>query len=152
MTNIIMFLATGFYSGRLPKAPGTWGSLVALPIHFLLLKLSFNAYLISLGILFLLAISTAGSAEKILDTKDPGCIVIDEIIGMLIALFALPATPVVFVLGFILFRIFDIFKPFPVSWLDTHLNGGVGIVMDDIMAGLYSYICLKIILLFLPVI
>jgi phosphatidylglycerophosphatase A len=151
MTNLIMFLATGFYSGRLPKAPGTWGSLVALPIHFFLMKLSFNSYLIALGIIFVIAVSVSGSAEKILDTKDPGCIVIDEIIGMLVALFALPATPFIFVLGFIFFRIFDIFKPFPVNWFDSHINGGLGVVMDDIVAGVYSYLCLKIVLIFLPV-
>jgi phosphatidylglycerophosphatase A len=151
MANLIMFLATGFYSGRLPKAPGTWGSLIALPLHFLLLQLDFNAYLLALGIIFLLAVSVAGSAEKILDTKDPGCIVIDEIIGMLIALFALPATPLILVLGFILFRFFDVVKPFPVSWFDSHLNGGFGIVMDDVAAGVYAYFCLKIILMLLPV-
>lgn len=150
MANLIMFFATGFYSGRLPKAPGTWGTLVALPIHFLLLKLNFSSYLIALGFIFVLAVSTSGSAEKILDTKDPGCIVIDEIIGMLIALFALPATPLILFLGFIFFRLFDIFKPFPVSWFDRHVNGGLGIVMDDVVAGIYSFICLKTLLFFLP--
>ena len=145
-----MFLATGFYSGRLPKAPGTWGTLVALPIHYFLMKLNFNAYLMALGIIFVLSISISGSAEKILDTKDPGCIVIDEIIGMLIALFALPATPQIYILGFVFFRLFDIFKPFPVSWFDTHVNGGVGIVMDDVIAGIYSYLCLRILLFYIP--
>jgi len=149
MTNLIMFLATGFYSGHLPKAPGTWGSLIALPLHYLLLMLNFKAYLLSLGLIFLLAVSLSGSAEKILDTKDPGCIVIDEIIGMLIALFALPATPLVLVLGFVLFRFFDITKPFPVSWFDAHVNGGFGIVMDDVVAGVYAYFCLRTILILL---
>lgn len=143
-----MFIATGFYSGRLPKAPGTWGTLIALPLHMLLIKLSFDAYLIALGIIFVVAVSTSGSAEKIMDHKDPGCIVIDEIIGMLITLFALPASPMILLCGFILFRIFDIVKPFPVSWFDTRLNGGLGIVMDDVAAGLYSYLCLRILMTF----
>ena len=151
MSDLIMFLATGFYSGRLPKAPGTWGTLVALPLHFFLMRLSFNAYLVALGIIFFLAVSTAGSAEKILDRKDPGCVVIDEIIGMLITLFALPATPAVFVLGFIFFRFFDIVKPFPASWFDSHVNGGFGIVMDDVVAGVYSYLCLRVVLMLLHV-
>nr|MBF0222288.1 phosphatidylglycerophosphatase A [Desulfobulbaceae bacterium] len=69
---------------------------------------------------------------------------------MLIALFALPATPLILFLGFILFRLFDIFKPFPVSWFDRHVNGGLGVVLDDVVAGLYSFVCLKILLLFLP--
>lgn len=139
-----MPIATGLYTGYLPKAPGTWGTLLAFPIHLLLSPLSPALYGISLFIIFCLAVVTSGAAEKILDSKDPGIIVIDEIIGMLIALIGAPDMPGVWLAAFILFRFFDIVKPFPVNWLDTHLNGGLGIVMDDVAAGCYALICLQL--------
>ncbi len=144
-----MFIATGFYSGYLPKAPGTWGTLVALPIHFLLIQLSIRLYVISLAVIFIIAVVTAGSAEKIIDRKDPGIIVIDEIIGMLVALIGAPTTPLAWAAAFLFFRFFDIAKPFPISWVDKRMNGGLGIVMDDIFAGFYSLLALHILLLFI---
>ncbi len=140
-----MTIATGFYVGRLPVAPGTWGSALALPIHFLLVRLSFPAHLSALAIILVVAIITAGSVEKMMDTKDPGIIVIDEIIGMLITLVGAPHNYLVWVLGFFIFRFFDIFKPFPIRLIDQRINGGAGIVMDDVMAGLYSLIVLQLI-------
>ncbi len=150
MIKLIMFIATGAYTGYLPKAPGTWGTLVALPLNILLLRLSAKDYGISLAIIFLLAVYTAGAAEKILDRKDPGAIVIDEIIGMLITLIAAPATPLVWLVAFLLFRLFDIIKPWPVSWADRRLNGGLGIVMDDVLAGGYAWLVLHGLLTLLP--
>lgn len=146
MIRIILFIATGFYTGYLPKAPGTWGSLAALPLHFLLIQLSPQLYFLSLFVLFVIAVTTAGMAEKIIDRKDPGIIVIDEIIGMLVALIGAPSTPLAWAAAFLLFRFFDISKPFPVSWIDRRINGGLGIVMDDIFAGLYSLLMLHILL------
>ena len=145
MTKLIMIIATGFYSGYLPKVPGTWGSLVALPIHFFLIKLPTQYYFSALGLIFIIAIITAGGAEKIIDRPDPGIIVIDEIIGMLITLINSPADIMIWFLGFFIFRFFDILKPFPVNWFDQKIHGGTGIVMDDVMAGLYSLICLQLI-------
>ena len=142
MVRLIMFIATGAYTGYLPKAPGTWGTLVALPLNLLLLLLPGQGYAISLAVILVLAVYTAGAAEKILDRKDPGAIVIDEIIGMLITLICAPANPVVWLMAFLLFRLFDILKPWPVSWADRHLNGGLGIVMDDLLAGIYAWLCL----------
>ncbi|MBA3014451.1 MAG: phosphatidylglycerophosphatase A [Proteobacteria bacterium] len=150
MVRIILFIATGGYAGYLPKAPGTWGTLVALPINFLLLYLSPEQYYTALAVIFFLAVYTAGSAEKIMDRKDPGSIVIDEIIGMLIALIAVPAQPLYWAVAFLLFRFFDIIKPWPVSWADRHLNGGLGIVMDDVLAGIYAWLALHGALLLLP--
>ncbi|MFW8601494.1 phosphatidylglycerophosphatase A [Desulfobacterota bacterium M19] len=144
MNNLIMFIATGFYSGYLPAAPGTWGSLVALPLNFLLLKLGTPYYAIALVIIFILAVATAGSAEKIIDRKDPGVVVIDEIIGMLITLIGAPFTPLAWATGFLLFRLFDIWKPFPVRWADRHLNGGLGIVLDDVLAAAYALLCMQV--------
>jgi len=149
MIQLIMFIATGAYTGYLPIAPGTWGTLVALPLNLLLIRLSPEGYGISLLILFLVGVYTAGSAEKILDRKDPGAIVIDEIIGMLITLISAPPQPFVWLMAFLLFRLFDIVKPWPVSWADRHLNGGLGIVLDDVLAGGYAWLTLHGILLFL---
>jgi phosphatidylglycerophosphatase A len=143
-----MIIATGCNSGYLPKAPGTWGSLVGLLIFFLLHTLDVSTYLIVLAGLFLVGTFAAGEAEKIMDHKDPGLVVIDEIVGMLITMVAVPATPLTMVLGFILFRIFDIFKPFPVNFFDQRFHGGLGIMLDDVIAGLYSLVILQVLLRF----
>jgi len=135
-----MFIATGFYSGYLPKAPGTWGTMVAFPIHFFICQLTPATYGITLAGIIALAIISAGSAEKIIDRKDPGIIVIDEIAGMLIALIGVPASPMAWLAAFILFRLFDITKPFPISWADKRINGGTGIVVDDLLAGILALI------------
>jgi phosphatidylglycerophosphatase A len=143
-----MIIATGFYSGYLPKAPGTWGSLVGLFIFFLLHTLSLPIYLAVVAGLFLIGTFTAGEAEKIMDHKDPGLVVIDEIVGMLITMIAVPATPLNMALGFILFRIFDIAKPFPVGLIDQRFHGGLGIMLDDVMAGIYSLVILQVLVRF----
>ena len=144
-----MFIATGCYSGYLPKVPGTWGSVVGLALFFLLHKLSIPVYLAVTAATFLLGIFAAGEAEKIMDYKDPGLVVIDEIVGMLITMIAAPAAPLVMVLGFIIFRIFDILKPFPISLIDQRLHGGIGIMLDDIIAGIYSLIILQLAIRFI---
>jgi len=144
-----MFIATGFYSGYLPKAPGTWGSLVGLVLFFLLHNLNLEMYLGVVAGIFLIGTFAAGEAEKIMDRQDPGLVVIDEIVGILITMIAIPATPLAMVLGFIIFRIFDIFKPFPVGFVDQRLHGGLGIMLDDIVAGLYSLIVLQLVVRFI---
>lgn len=144
MDRLFMGIATGFGAGYLPKAPGTWGSLMALPLHFFLRQLPPNQYALALGGIFFIAVITAGQAEKILDRKDPGVVVIDEIIGMLITLIAAPDNPLIWLLGFALFRLFDIFKPYPIRLIDQRVNGGMGIVLDDVLAGIYSLIVLQV--------
>jgi phosphatidylglycerophosphatase A len=143
-----MLIATGFYSGYLPKAPGTWGSLVGLFVFFLLQGLSVPVYLGVVGGIFLIGTFAAGEAEKILDNRDPGIVVIDEIVGMLITMIAVPATPLGMIIGFILFRIFDIFKPFPVNFFDQRFHGGLGIMLDDVIAGIYSLVILQLLIHF----
>lgn len=139
-----MFLATGFYSGNLPKAPGTWGSLMALAPWFFMRNMPLQSYLILLAVIFVVGCLLAGSAEKILDQADAGPIVIDEFVGMFITLAAAPNHPAAWIIGFLFFRFFDILKPFPCSWFDTHIHGGFGIMMDDVIAGFYALICLQL--------
>ncbi len=144
-----MIIATGLYSGYLPKAPGTWGSLVGLLLFLMLQFLSLKIYLAVVAGLFVIGTFAAGEAEKILDNRDPGIVVIDEIVGMLITMIAVPATPLAMALGFILFRLFDILKPFPIRLVDQRFHGGLGIMLDDVMAGIYSLIILQIIIRFI---
>lgn len=145
MNRLIMALATGFYVGKIPKAPGTWGSLVAFLPWLLIRDLPLSSYLLLLAAVFVVGFFVSGSAEKILDSPDAGCIVIDEILGIFITLAGAPDHPAAWLLGFILFRIFDIAKPFPVSWFDRRIHGGIGIMMDDVIAGIYALACLQLI-------
>ncbi len=146
MDTLFIAIATGLYSGKLPKAPGTWGSLFALLPCFFIRNLSTPSYLAITAALFLIGTAAAGSAEKIFDTPDPGCIVIDEFAGIFVTFIAVPApeNPLCWLLGFLLFRFFDIIKPFPVNWFDQHFHGGLGIMLDDIMAGIYALCCLQL--------
>jgi phosphatidylglycerophosphatase A len=114
---------------------------------FLLHALSLQIYLSVVAGLFIVGSFVAGEAEKILDDRDPGVVVIDEIVGMLITMIAVPVTPLTMALGFILFRGFDIAKPFPVNFFDQHFHGGLGIMLDDVVAGIYSLIIMQLILL-----
>jgi len=144
MNQLIMALATGLYVGKIPMAPGTWGSLAALLPWFFLKDLPLQTYLLLLIALFIIGFFVSGSAEKIINSPDAGCIVIDEILGMFITLIAAPQHPLAWILGFVLFRIFDIWKPFPVSWFDQRIHGGIGIMMDDVIAGLYALLGLQL--------
>jgi len=145
MDRVLVAIATGMYTGKIPVAPGTWGSLFALIPWYFCRTLSLPSYLLVLAAIFILGFFSAGSVEKILDKPDPGCIVIDEIMGVFITLTLAPNHPLAWILGLVLFRIFDILKPFPVSWFDTRMHGGLGIMMDDVMAGIYALICLQLI-------
>ncbi len=144
MDRFFMFIATGAYSGYLPKAPGTWGSAVGVLLWLVLGRMALLPFLAVVGMLFIVGIFSAGAAEKIVDRGDPGLVVIDEIVGQLIALTAVPAHPVTILAGFALFRFFDILKPFPVGWLDRHIHGGLGIMLDDVVAGLYALLVLQL--------
>ena len=142
----VMFLATGFYVGNVPLAPGTLGSLIGLPLCFLLAGIQLPAA-ITLAMLFIgFAVWIANTAEKTLKQKDPGCIVIDEIAGMVVTLIGLPLNLATAGTGFIIFRILDILKPFPIRTLDKRLTGGIGIVADDVVAGIFANIFLRILL------
>ena len=144
MDRLFMFIATGAGSGYLPVAPGTWGSAVGVLLWLAVSRLALPAYLAVLGALFVIGVFSAGAAEKIVDRGDPGLVVIDEIVGQLIVLTAAPHHPVAVLAGFALFRLFDILKPFPVGWIDRHLHGGLGIMLDDVAAALYALLVLQL--------
>jgi phosphatidylglycerophosphatase A len=148
MDRFFLFIATGAYSGFLPKAPGTWGSAVGVLLWLLIGRLDLLPFLFIIAMLFLVGVFSAGAAEKILDRGDPPQVVVDEIVGQLIALIAVPLQPGPVVLSFLLFRFFDILKPFPIGWIDRHLHGGLGIMLDDIVAGLYTLLILQLGFLF----
>lgn len=145
MDRLFMSIATGLGLGYAPFAPGTFGTMLALPIHFLISKLPLPYYAAALAAIIVVAVAAAGAAEKIVDRPDPSVVVIDEVAGMLVAMIAIPAHPLAWLLAFALFRFFDIVKPWPVGYLDRHLNGGLGIVMDDLAAGLYAFLALQLI-------
>jgi phosphatidylglycerophosphatase A len=142
----VLFLATGCHIGRIPIAPGTFGSLFALLPCFLLSRLPWWAEMVFIVVFSGFAVFVAGAAEKLLSSKDPGSIVIDEIAGMMVTLAGLPFNGVAVVSGFIIFRILDITKPFPIRAIERRLNGGTGVVMDDLVAGVMGNILLRIIL------
>ena len=144
-----VFLATGFYVGNIPFAPGTFGSLIGLPLCFLLAGIHLAAAIIAALLIIGLAIWIANAAAKTLKRKDPGCIVIDEIAGMVVTLIGLPFNLTTVVTGFILFRILDILKPFPIRILDKRVSGGLGIVADDVVAGIFANTLMRILLFFL---
>ncbi len=134
----IIFFATGGWIGYAPAAPGTFGSLAALPLCWFITRLSVPLAFLLISAVSLISIWISHLAEKIEDEKDPGQVVVDEICGMTIALFAFPFTVANVICGFALFRLFDICKPFPIRWIDGKVSGGLGIVLDDIIAGLFA--------------
>ena len=140
----VIFLATGFYIGNLPFAPGTFGSLIGLPLSFAIAGMSLAPAMLCILIFSLFAIYIADAAEKLLKQKDPGCIVIDEIAGMTATLIGLPFNLITVVIGFIVFRILDILKPFPIRNLDNRIPGGLGVVADDLAAGIFANLLLRI--------
>ena len=141
----VMFLATGCNIGKLPYAPGTFGSLLALFPCYLLALLPSWAEIAAIFAFVCIAILVADKAEKLLAQKDPGSIVIDEIAGMMVTLAVLPFNSLTAVSGFIIFRILDIAKPFPIRAIEKRLKGGVGIVVDDLVAGIMGNMILRII-------
>ena len=144
MQKIILFLASGAGSGYIPFAPGTWGSAVGLLVYWLLLRLSQWPFVATVAAVVFLSCWIAGLAEGFLGQKDPQVIVIDEVAGMLVSLLFLPVNWKIAVAGFVLFRIFDIWKPFPARWAQDTLPGGWGVVGDDVVAGIYANLVLQI--------
>lgn len=146
LKNPLHFIALGFGSGLAPKAPGTFGTLAAIPLFLLLSMLASHWYLLAVLIVIIVGIYTCDYTSKQLQVHDHPGIVVDEFAGFLITMIAVPVTWQWVVTGFILFRFFDIVKPWPISWLDRRVQGGLGIMLDDIVAGLFSLIVIQLIL------
>ena len=141
----VLLLATGFNIGNIPFAPGTFGSIPGLVLCFALAELALPLAVACLVLFVAMAVGIAAKAEKLLKQKDPGCVVIDEIAGMAVTLVGLPFNLTTAVIGFIIFRILDISKPFPIRALDKKVSGGVGIVIDDVAAGLLANLLLRMV-------
>ncbi len=136
-------LATFFYLGRAPAMPGTVGTLGAIPLVFLFSLFGLYGYMGAVFVFALIAIYVAEQYEQAVQNHDPKEIVIDEVVGFLITMFWLPLTWQAFLAGFILFRVLDIIKPFPISAIDRRANGGFGTVTDDIVAGVIANLVLQ---------
>lgn len=134
-----LILSTWFWSGLSPKAPGTAGSLAALPVGFLLYYLGGQLLLLEATIIvFCLGLWSTHIYITKTSRSDPGEVVIDEVAGQWIPLLVAGSSPLYYALAFILFRLFDIFKPWPISWLDKNIKGAFGVMIDDILAGLFA--------------
>lgn len=139
-----LFLATGFYIGYMPFAPGTFGTLIGLPICFLISRFPVGLAVLAVVLFIVFAIGVASAAEKIFKQKDAAQIVIDEIAGVMVVFIGLPFNLYTAVCGFIIFRVFDILKPFPIRWLERKVSGGSGVVLDDVVAGIFSHLILRL--------
>jgi phosphatidylglycerophosphatase A len=144
-------LATWFGAGRLPGAPGSWGSLAALPFAGALAWLG-GPWLVFLAAMLLLGPGLWASARYMAacGRHDPGAVVIDEVVGQWLTLALLPLTPISYLAGFILFRIMDVAKPWPAGWIDRKVAGPWGVMLDDVVAGIYAALAALLVLSWLP--
>jgi phosphatidylglycerophosphatase A len=143
MSRVAVFIATFGYVGFFPIAPGTAGSLAALALFAAVRWVGVPAFELAViaGVLGV-GIWSASGTERALRLKDPGPIVIDEVLGMLITLALLPVSLTAVIFGFLLFRLFDVVKPYPAARLE-HLHGGSGVMLDDAVAGIYAHLALR---------
>jgi len=137
------FFALGAGLGLSPKAPGTVGTLLAIPLLFLMPQ-SVLAYLLVVVVLFAFGVWCCDVCARELGVHDHPGIVWDEVVGYLLVMVAVPRTLMFVVAGFILFRIFDILKPWPIRWVDKRIHGGIGIMLDDVLAAVFAGLMLQL--------
>lgn len=137
------FVAFGFGSGLLPIAPGTWGTLMAIPVYLILSALSPVFYFLAVIVLFLLGVRVSDIVTRALGVQDYSGIVWDEVVGYLLTMFCAPFGLVWMIIGFLLFRVFDILKPPPINLVDKHIHGGLGVMLDDVMAAIPACLILQ---------
>lgn len=142
--NPLHFIAFGFGSGALPRAPGTWGTLFAIPFYLALRDLNHFSYFIIITLIIFTSIWICDRVEKEMHVHDHQGMCLDEIVGYLVTMFAAPYGIKWVVIGFLLFRLFDIWKPYPIRLIDEKVSGGAGVILDDVLAGLYSCIILHL--------
>ncbi|MEF3075317.1 phosphatidylglycerophosphatase A [Methylobacter sp. Wu1] len=145
LSDPILFLAFGFGSGLARKAPGTLGTLAAVPVYWLFAQADIVVYSFLTLIVTIAGISICGRAAEKLGEHDFGGIVWDEVAGYLITMWLVPLTWQTLTAGFVLFRLFDILKPWPISWADRRISGGLGIMLDDVLAGVFAAVTLFLI-------
>lgn len=139
LANPAILLATVFGIGWLPKAPGTWGSLAALPAGWWLMSQGGPWILaIAAAVVFGVGIWACAGYSKATGTHDAGACVIDEVVGQWLVLLVTPLDPLFYLGAFFLFRIFDILKPWPTGWADRTIDGGLGVMVDDVLAGIQA--------------
>jgi phosphatidylglycerophosphatase A len=136
------FIGFGFGTGLAPIAPGTWGTVAAIPIYLLINHFPWWLYLSIVMIGFILGVVASDKISNELGVHDYGGIVWDEVIGFLITMFLIPPQLVWIIMGFILFRIFDIWKPFPIKKIEKKVQGGLGVMLDDVLAAIYAWLIL----------
>lgn len=141
---ITKILSTFFYIGYLPLIPGTFGSLAGIFLIYLVKVYALNYVLLTLAII-VVGFSVCGQAEKVMHKNDPRCVVIDEVSGMLLSLVFIPYDIKLVIIAFILFRILDTLKPYPAGRLER-LKGSIGIMSDDLVAGLYTNLILQVVI------
>ncbi len=141
----VLFLAFGFGSGLAKKAPGTFGTVAGIPVYLLMAQTDLLAYSVLTLLALLVGVWICDNAAKKLGEHDFGGIVWDEIVGLFITLWAVPVTWQNIGLGFVLFRFFDIVKPWPIKWVDRKVQGGLGIMLDDVLAGIFAALLLAVI-------
>jgi phosphatidylglycerophosphatase A len=139
------FIASGGFLGYSPIAPGTVGSILGVLLYIPLSGLPHSYYALFLLLVSILSIKVAGRAERSFGKKDCQVIVIDEVVGVFFTMSLLPSTFIYLITGFLIFRVIDIAKPFPARWIDRNLEGGKSVVLDDIVAGVYSNLALRFI-------
>lgn len=144
LSSPVHFLAFGFGSGLSPKAPGTMGTLAAIPLYLLLANLPLWGYLLALLLVSVAGVWLCGESSRRLGVHDHGGIVWDEFAGFLLTMTAAPQGWMWIVVGFALFRLFDIWKPWPVRVADRKVHGGLGIMLDDWLAGIYAWVVLQL--------
>ena len=144
---LVRIAATFFYIGYVPVGPGTAASAAGALLSIALSDQPF-AYLVTLAVILLIGLHASGQMEEMEKEHDPGCVVIDEVAGAMIAFFMLPLTLPVLITAFFLFRAFDMFKVFPSNRFER-LKGGMGIMADDIIAGFYANILMHVVLRFI---
>jgi phosphatidylglycerophosphatase A len=140
--NPMYCIAFGFGSGLLPKAPGTWGTLAAVPLYLLIAPCSPQIYLICVLLAFVGGVFVCDRVSRDLGVHDYGGIVWDEIVGYLLTMFLVPRGIGWMIAGFVLFRVFDIWKPQPIRWVDARVKGGFGIMLDDLLAAIPAWLVL----------
>lgn len=144
LSDPVLFTAFGFGSGLSKFMPGTMGTIAAIPIYLLIANSDLWLYLLIILISFLIGIPLCDKASEKLAIDDYGGIVWDEIVGLLITLCGITYSWQSLLAGFVLFRFFDIVKPWPIKWLDQHIKGGLGIMVDDVLAGIFAALVLRI--------